>query len=327
MSRRRLGLALLAGGGAFFAGSYFAARALSRRLISAEGLGPTTTRREDLLDALRESGASVHDFRYPGSARDPVTLAAIFASPEARTPPGATILFLHGKGGNSAEWQPDALRALSLGYDVLLPDLRGHAPSGGDFVTYGFLEKEDLANAVAHARSRFGLDPERLGVHACSAGSTVALEFAAGRPGIHAVWIESPWADAREMARHYLSVATGLPPWMLDLTTRLAVRRALGRIRRDLGLPPGDGDLARVDPMRSLTEVQGRVCLVYGDRDELVPPRFARRLEACLPPGSVVWRADGAGHCHHDDEAEKVTPDEYGRRWTEFFRENLPVEG
>ena len=78
MTRRRLGLALLAGGAAtFVGGSYLAARALSKRLISAEGLGPTTARREDLLDALRESGASVHDFRHPGSARDPVTLAAI----------------------------------------------------------------------------------------------------------------------------------------------------------------------------------------------------------------------------------------------------------
>jgi hypothetical protein len=324
MTRRRLGLALLAGGGAAFAvGSYFAARALSRRLISAEGLGPTTVRREDLLEALGESGASVEDFRHPGSARNPVTLAAIFASPAGRKTPRATILFLHGKGGNAAEWRPDALRALSLGYDVLLPELRGHRPSGGDFVTYGFLEKEDLANAVAHARSRFGLDPERLGVHACSAGSTVALEFAAGRPGIRAIWLESPWADAREMARHYLAVATGLPPWMLDLTTRLAVRRALARIRRELDLPPGDDDFARVDPMRSLSEVRGRVCLVYGDRDELVPPRFARRLEAGLPPESQVWRAVGAGHCHHDDEAERVMKDEYERRWREFFGENL----
>ena len=118
-------------------------------------------------------------------------LAAVFAS---RGDAGArpTILFLHGKGGNAAEWQPDALRALGQGYNVLLPDLRAHAPSGGRFVTYGFLEKEDLASLVAAARSRFGIDAERLGSHACSAGSTVALEFAADRPEVRALWIESP---------------------------------------------------------------------------------------------------------------------------------------
>ncbi len=324
MSRRRTWLALALGGGASFVGaSYLAARALANRLISSEGLGPTLARREDLLEALRAAGAEVSDYRHPGSARDPVSLAAILASPGA---PGtrSTVLFLHGKGGNSAEWQPDALRALSLGYNVLLPDLRAHAPSGGAFVTYGFLEKDDLVNALEAARKRFGIDPERLGVHACSAGTTAALEFAAGRPEVRALWLESPYADPFEMARHYLSVATGLPPWMLDLTTRWAVRRALARIRQELGLPADAGGMNRVDPVRSLAKVQSRVCLVYGENDRLVPPRFTERLEACLPAGSEVFRAAGAGHCHHDDEAAKVVKEEYERRWIEFFRRNLP---
>ena len=38
-----------------------------------------------------------------------------------------------------------------------------------------------------------------------------------------------------------LTVATGLPPWMLSLTTRWAVRRALFLIRRELGLRPTVG--------------------------------------------------------------------------------------
>ena len=324
MTRRKTWLALALGGGASFVGaSYLAARALADRLISSEGLGPTLARREDLLEALRGAGATVRDYRHRGSAMDPAELAAIFASPGA--PEGRpTILFLHGKGGNSAEWQPDALRALSRDYNVLLPDLRAHAPSGGKFVTYGFLEKEDLANAVAAAAERFGLDSQRLGLHACSAGCTAALEFAAGRSGVRAIWLESPYADPLEMARHYLSVATGLPPWMLALTTRWAVDRALSRIRRELGLP-GRGGMDRVDPVRSLSRVGGRVCLVYGERDELVPPRFARRLAACLPPGSSVWRAAGAGHCHHEDEPEKVMREEYERRWAEFFEESLAI--
>ena len=324
MRARRVGLGLLFGGGAaFLGGSYLAARALSGRLISAEGLGPTLCRREDLLAALEATGAQVHDFRHAGSALDPVELAAIFAS--AGTPKGRpAILFLHGKGGNSAEWQPDALRALSLGYSVLLPDLRGHAPSGGAFVTYGFLEKEDLARSI-EAAARFGLDPERLGVHSCSAGSTVALEFAAGRSGVRAVWLESPYADPLEMARHYLSVATGLPRWTLALTTRWAVRRAEERIRRQLGSPRETESSHRVDPLRSLSQVRAAVCLVHGDRDELVPPRFTERLEAHLPAGSSTWCATGAGHCHHEDEPEKVMKDEYARRWTEFFAKNLPL--
>jgi len=323
VNRRRVGLALLAGGAASFAGiSYLAARALSARLISSEGLGPTAARREDLIDALRAAGASVGDFRHSGSDRDPVELAAVFASSGA--PAGrATLLFLHGKGGNSGEWRPDALRAIAQGYNVLVPDLRAHPPSGGRFISYGFLEKEDLANMVAAARARFGLDERRLAVHACSAGVSSALEYAAGRVEVRALWLESPFADPFEMAQHYIAAATGLPPWALRLTTRWAVQRALAQIRRELGVPRDAGGTDSIDPARSLAEVRGRVCLVYGENDLLTPPRFAERLQASLPEGSEVWRAAGAGHCHHDDEAAQVVKAEYERRWTAFFRESL----
>ncbi len=328
MTRRsRSGLALLAGGGlAYVAGSYVAARSLASRLISPLGLAPNSTRREDLLTALRASGAFVADYRHAGSPRAPASLAAIFASPGE--PAGrATILFLHGKGGAASEWQPDALRALALGYNVLLPDLRGHRPSEGEFVTYGLLEKRDLELALESARERFGIDLGRLGVHACSAGTLTALEFSANKESVRALWIESPYADPAEMARHYLSVATGLPRALLALTSWLAIRRAVNRVRRDLHLTDPRAGIRAIDPVAALGRVSAKVCLVHGETDLLVPPRFGARLRAALPAGSTIWNVEGAGHCHHDDEAAKKVAEEYARRWTGFFGESLPVQG
>jgi uncharacterized protein len=265
----------------------------------------------------------VADDRHAGSARAPAELAAVFASPggAAQRP---TILFVHGKGGNAAEWQPDALRALDLGYNVLLPDLRGHGASAGDFFTFGFLEKDDLANAVDFAQEHHGLDPSRLGIHSCSAGSSVAIEFASRRD-CRALWLESPFADAREMARQYLAVWTGLPNWLLALTSRWAVARAVARVRRELHIPASTEGLEQLNPLRAISHVRAPVCLVYGEDDRLVPVRFVHRLEKALPPGSVVWRVAGAGHCHHEEEAEQVAAAEYERRWKEFFGANLPV--
>jgi pimeloyl-ACP methyl ester carboxylesterase len=321
--RARAVLSLLAGGGAsYLGGSWLAAQSLSRRLVSARGLKPATAQREDLLAALRGAVPLVLDFRHAGSSRHPVELAAIFASPgEPAARP--TVLFTHGKGGNAAEWQPDALRALGAGYNVLLPELRGHAPSGGAFVTYGLLEKEDLANAVTRLQSDFGIDGDRLGVHSCSAGSAIALEFAVHASGVRAIWLESPFAEPAAMARHYLSRATGLPDAVLYLTSRWAIRRALQRLRRDLG--PAEKKLELLDPALSLSRLSARVLLVYGEKDELVPPRFVRRLVDALPAGSEVWRTP-AGHCHHDDQAANLFPAEYERRWREFFGRNLPTE-
>jgi uncharacterized protein len=266
----------------------------------------------------------VADLRHPGSARLPVELASIFASPGE---PGtrATLLFLHGKGGNVSEWQPDALRALALGYNVLLPDLRAHGKSGGTIFTLGLLEKEDLALTIDAARKRFGIDPDRLGIHSCSAGSSVALEFAAGRSGIRAIWLESPFAEPREMARHYLSRATKVPAPLLTLTTRWAISRAVARVRRELGVDRSAGGFELLDPLAAVARVTAAVLLVHGEEDRLVPARFTRRLAAVLPPRSAVWNVANAGHCHHEDEPAATAKMAYARRWEEFFKNYLPA--
>jgi pimeloyl-ACP methyl ester carboxylesterase len=276
------------------------------------------------LEALRGVASIVEEFRHRGSSLDPVEMAVTFASAgdPARRP---TILFLHGKGGRACEWEDSALLALGLGYNALLPDLRGHGSSGGRYTTFGFLEKDDLANAIAAAQERWGVDPDRLGVHSCSAGSSVALALAAHRPHVRAVWLESPFADAREMARHYLSASTGIPAPLLSLATRWAVSRSVARVKRDLGLEHVPGGIENADPVAALRRVRCAVSLVYGDADRLVPPRFVLRLVDALPPGSEVFRVGGAGHCHHPDEAAKVAQAEYRRRWIAFFGSHLPV--
>jgi uncharacterized protein len=328
MNRRiRSGLTLVAGGVAsFIGGSYLAARALSRRLISPKGLTPCLARREDLLAAIAQAGYTAFDERHAGSARSPEVLATIFASPGADAAARPTILFIHGKGGNAAEWQPDALRALGLGYNVLLPDLRGHGASGGDLFTFGLLESDDLANAIDHFRARHGLDPARLGIHSCSAGSSVAIRFAS-RADCGALWLESPFAEPRAMARHYLAIATGFPRWSLALASQWAVDRAVARVRRELHITGSARNLEEFDPLATISRVSARICLVYGETDTLVPVAFVQKLEGALPPGSTVWKVRGAGHCHHDDEPEKIVQEEYVLRWSAFFNENLPVRG
>jgi pimeloyl-ACP methyl ester carboxylesterase len=324
---RVLALSLASGAFLYLLASWVVGRKLARRLISAQGLVPAREKRDELLAALRGSGAAVQELRHRGSSRDPVELSAVLATPSGDGAGRPTILFLHGKGGNSAEWRPEALRALDAGYNVLLPDLRGHGESEGDFVTYGFLEKDDLANTIATAEALLGAGPLRLGVHGCSAGATLAIEFVAGRDDIAALWLESPYANPAEMAHHYLAVATQVPPRLLRLTSRVAVRAAVARVRRDLDLKPSDSGFASIDPLASMGRIGAPVCLVYGEKDELVPPRFAAKLEAALPAESSIWRASNAGHCHHEDEPARVAKDEYDRRWREFFSRHLPVSG
>lgn len=313
-----------AAGVAYVAGSYLAARKLSDVLLSPAGLKPGVDRHAELLHELRSLGEA-EEFWHPGDSRDPAALRATFASPggAAGRP---TLLFLHGKGGNGSEWKSDAARALKAGFNVLCPDLRGHAGSGGEFVTYGILEARDMELCLEAARERFAIDPDRVGIHACSAGCLIALKLSDRAPRPAGMWLESPFSDPRAMARHYLHLKSGWPSWLLALTAYWAVAKADSRIRRKLRLAAGEG-FAAEDPLRAAERVRCPVELVFGKQDELVLPDFVPALIAALPRSTRVWEVENAGHCHHDDEAASVVRPEYERRWLEFFNLCLKPSG
>ena len=154
----------------------------------------------------------------------------------------------------------------------------------------------------------------------------MALAFAADGNPVQGLWLESPFADAREMAQHYLAILSGLPPWTLGLTTRMAVGRALRSIRLALAAP-ADAPTPALDSIAAVRRVRAPILVVHGARDRLVPSRFTERLIDALPPGGEVWNPRGAGHCHHDDQAANVVREEYLRRWSEFFGRVLPADG
>lgn len=289
---------------------------LSDLLLTSRALGPVTVTRETLLASLTEGAGArgyVEELAYEGDAREPARLVALFATrgePERRP----TILFLHGKGGAASEWRRDALRALGRGYNVLLPDLRGHAPSGGARITYGLYEEEDTALLLSAAAGRFGIDPARLGIDACSMGTLVALPYAASRP-VAALWLQSPFGDLGAMAVRYVRRATEIPEAFLAPPLHLALRL----LERSVGLP-----LSSIDPIATARRVTAPAVVVYGTEDALVPRGLAREVYDALAGEKEYWCVPRCGHCHHLDEPQAIRPAEYLRRWGAHFGAHLP---
>jgi pimeloyl-ACP methyl ester carboxylesterase len=290
-------------------------RSLAGILFSPVGLAPATASVEAFHAAVRAAmgpEGRVEILTHDGDPREPARLSALFATrgrPETR----GTLLFLHGKGGCGAEWMPDAVRALRLGFNVLVPELRGHPPSTGGRITYGILETGDMLRLLDLAESRFGVVRSRLGVDGCSMGALVALHLAAAAPPA-ALWLQAPFGDMQAMAAHYLHRATSLPAFLFALPVRILIRR----IARTEGL-----DLSEADPVRAARRVACPTVVVHGEDDDLVPIRFAPRVYEALAGEKSFWRVPRCGHCHHADEPQAVVRAEYERRWTEFFRLRL----
>lgn len=197
---------------------------------------------------------------------------------------------------------------------MLVPELRGHPPSGGSCVTYGLLEAGDVA-ALLHEASRRGADTGRVGVDGASMGALVALRLAALHRGVTALWLQAPFADLAQTAARYLARSTGLSPALLSVPARAAVCL----VGASLGVPP-----SAVDPIAAAREVSVPSFVVIGEEDVFVPAASAAEVAAALAGEASLWRVPRAGHAHHPDEPQVVARRAYVARWTEFFSRHLP---
>ena len=270
-----------------------------RRLPEEAGLGPR-------LDGL---GGEVVRFR----SRDGVRLVGRWVP--ADLAPGAddwamdpreAILLLHGYNGSIA---PDLVELgpfLSRTASVLGLDFRGHGASDDGPTTFGLLEVEDVAGALAFLGER---GVRRVALVGSSMGGSTAIAAVAvlgdGRltaadadPAAPAATVDAPRPRivgvVADSVTPELAVVVG-NRLAMPLGRRIA-GRAFGRFDRLVG-----GDPRTTEPLAVIGLLEDMpLLLVHGEDDRTVPIGEAMRLAAAAPSGArhlVIPGADhGAGH-------------------------------
>ncbi len=119
------------------------------------------------------------------------------------TGPKGTVLLLHPLMTNKLWFQPLGSLLARRGWDVVLPDLRAHGRSGGEFITWGVREKHDL-HMVMTALIADGTVSDRIYVCGASLGGLVALQYAALDRRVRGVMAIAPPASLRTIGRRML---------------------------------------------------------------------------------------------------------------------------
>src|SRR4030081_3743514 len=83
------------------------------------------------------------------------------------------------------------------GFNVILYSYRGWAGSDRAPITFGIKEVLELEAVIAFARKR--IPNARIGLLGDSMGAVVALQGAAGEPGVQALVLDSPFSDLRSV--------------------------------------------------------------------------------------------------------------------------------
>lgn len=201
---------------------------------------------------------------------------------EGRTP--ATIILVHGYGGNQDEMLPAADELHEAGFTVFTYDQRGSGGSSGE-VTFGGREQDDLLSVVDHLASRPDVDRDRIGAFGFSMGGSTVLMAAAREPRIKAVGADSAWSDVRHWLRPSVGAVFTRPR---DRFNALSLKLAELRTGIDLD------DLRPVDVVAGVSPRP--LLLIHGTADDVVfPSESERNYEAAKEPKDLLLVPD-AGH-------------------------------
>jgi uncharacterized protein len=242
---------------------------------------PHFTASSTAADALaRNTGSTWEDVRVSGG--DGVSLDGWRFTP--RQPNGSVVMLLHGIADNRLGMAAHASFLLRNGFAVLLPDLRGHGASGGELITYGIKEADDVRRWADlllhdHATRLYGIGQ--------SLGAAILVQSLKTEPRFRAIVADSPFATFEEIAYDRMHQISGIPNSVFWPVIRLAFSYA------DLRYGV---DLSHASPVAVMRQTSVPILLIHGAVDTNIPVRHSQQLHAANPATSQLWIVENAGH-------------------------------
>ena len=156
------------------------------------------------------------DYREVGfDATDGVDISAWYRP----TRNGATIIVVHGGGGDRTGAVAHAELLVRHGYGVLLHDARGRGKSEGVQNAYGWGWPKDVGGAIGFLKARDEVDPERIGALGLSTGADILIQVAGEGTDLKAVVADGTYAGSFEDTQRIMGFGAITPFQALEFAT------------------------------------------------------------------------------------------------------------
>ncbi len=221
--------------------------------------------------------------RITAKASDGATLVGDWFESTRERPWSRTIVLLHGLAEDRRAFEVRVRRLIRAGWNVAAVDARGSGESGGDWVSFGGREADDL-RVWLDALTGLVAGPTRFAAWGRSMGAATALRGATGDPRIQALVLEAPYDDLRSVVAAVLGQMR-VPGWL--------ARPILWRARSLAGV-----SLDRPRPIDLAPRVEVPVLIVHGALDPIASVARARELAEAIGRTAGFIEVAGASHAN-----------------------------
>jgi fermentation-respiration switch protein FrsA (DUF1100 family) len=226
-----------------------------------------------------------------------------------------TAILAHGYSGNV--WQMSAFAQFfyeKLGYNVLLPDARGHGDSGGTYIGMGWHDRLDYLQWIDWVKERTGPGaggaPLGIVLYGISMGGATVLMTGgeALPPEVKAIVEDCGYTSVEEELWHQMENRYHLKSrWLMAATSRVTQKRA-------------GYNFAEASALEQVKKIKVPTLFIHGGQDSFVPTRMVYPLYEACPAPKELFVVPGAEH----GEAYGVAGLEYEERIGSFLKRWVP---
>lgn len=224
----------------------------------------------------------------------------------APQPTTKTVVLAHGYTGSSKlNMGPFAqVYHEQFGYNVLMPDARGHGESEGNYIGFGWHERLDYVKWIHLLMQRLGEDVQVV-LHGISMGGATVL-MTSGEPlptQVKAVVADCAYTSAYDILAYQGKRMYHLPAFPFVTLTSLVCKLRSGFFFEE------------ASALKQVQKTNLPVLFIHGEEDTFVPTSMVHQLYASCPGHKELFVVPDAGH----GLAFNVDPAAYARRSEQFL--------
>ncbi|MBL1224448.1 alpha/beta hydrolase [Enterococcus sp. BWR-S5] len=236
------------------------------------------------------------------TSEDDLKLQAIYIAAEGQT--DKTAILAHGYMGSAETMGKYAKMYHDWGYNVLVPDARGHGESEGNYIGFGWPERKDYLQWIDKVIDANGQD-EQITLFGISMGAaTVMMTSGENLPeNVKAIVEDCGYTSAKDELAYQLKDMFNLPEFPLIYVTSGITKIRAGYF------------FGEASAIKQLKKNKTPMMFIHGDADDFVPFYMLDEVYEATDVPKDKYVVAKAKH----GEAYKKDPEMYEQRVSEFL--------
>lgn len=218
-----------------------------------------------------------------------------------------SVILAHGFRNTSEDMGKLVKFYNDQGFNVLLPDARGHGESEGDYIGYGWHDRLDYIDWIELLINEH--QTNEIILHGNSMGAALVLMVSGEElPGeVKAIIADSGYSTVKEELAHQLKHIYKLPSFpLLDVTSVITKIRA-------------GYTFEEASSIKQVENNTRPLFIIHGDADDLVPTDMAYEIYEAAGGEKELWIVPDVGHT----KAFDILTEEYQKRVKDFINRVL----